>query len=125
MNPKISKRLAATCRWTARILGTLLVLVVVTIAVGEGMPNPLTQPLPIQLGFLGLALVMAGNLAGWRWDVAPALVSLAGWCLFVLVAVKSPGRLNPFIAALALPAVLLLTSAVLKRRSQSPIANCQ
>ena len=107
------------CRWTARILGTLLVLLVVAIAVGEGMPNPFTQPVPIQLGFLGLTLVMAGILAGWRWDVTPAIVSLAGWCLFYFAVVYPPIRHYAFIFALALPAVLLLLSALLKRHSES------
>ena len=118
MNRNLSRRLAALCRWTARLLGTLLVLVIGTIAFGEGMPNPFAQPVPVQLGFLGLALVMGGNLAGWRWDVVPAVVSLMGWCLFVF-ATMQPRRLNSFIIALALPAVLLLASAILTPRSES------
>jgi hypothetical protein len=118
MNRNIPKRLAALCRWTARIVGTFLVLIMVTIAVGQGLPNPFTQPVPVQLGFLGLALIMAGILGGWRWDLAPAIVSLAGWCLFLFVAVKSPRGPNSFIIALALPAVLLLASAHLNSRSQ-------
>ena len=119
MNRNLSKRLAAICRWTGRILGTLLVLLIVAIAVGEGIPNPFTQPVPVQLGFLGLALVMAGILAGWRWDVAPALVSLAGWCLFFFAVVYPPRGHSGFIFTLALPAVLLFVSALLKRHSES------
>jgi hypothetical protein len=89
------------------------------IAVGQGVPNPFTQPLPVALGFLGLALITGGLLAGWRWDVGPAIVSLLGWCLFVFVAVKAPRGPDLFVIALALPAVLLLTSAFLNLRSKS------
>lgn len=115
MNQKLSKLLAALCRWAARILGSLVVLTVLGFAVGEGMPNPFTQPVPVQLGFLGLGLLMAGILAGWRWDLVPALVSLGGWALFVL-AVMRRGP-NGFVLFLALPAVLLLVSALFKRLS--------
>ena len=118
MNPTTAKRLAAFCRWTARILGTLFVVFIMIIAIGEGMPNPFTQPLPVQLGFLELAIIMAGTLDGWRWDLAPAIISLAGWCLFVLAVAMPPRGANPFVIALALPGLLLLASARLRRRSQ-------
>ena len=116
MNPTTSKWLAPLCRWTARILGAVFVVFIVTIAIGEGMPNPFTQPALIQLGFLGLGIVMAGILAGWRWDLAPAIISLAGWCLFVLSVAMSRKGPNPFVIALALPGLLLLASARLRRR---------
>ena len=81
-----TRLLAAACRWTARILGTLLVLMIVLIAVGEGMPNIFTQPMPVQIGFLAMALIMIGILAGWRWGLAGGILSLAGWVLFVVTA---------------------------------------
>jgi len=115
MKQNLSQWLAGLCRWAARILGTLLVLVVVAIAVGEGMPNPFTQPVPVQLGFLGLALVMGGILAAWRWEVAPALLSLACWCLFVLAVMRPPRGPNVFVSLLALPAILLGTDLAAKR----------
>src|ERR1039457_5196208 len=75
------KLLAAVCSWTARVAGALLVIFAVVIAVGEGMPNPFTQPLAIQIGFLALAMILIGILAGWRWELAGGVLSLAGWCL--------------------------------------------
>ena len=45
-----NKLLAASCRWMARITGLLLVVFVAMIAIGEGMPNPFTQPPPSKLG---------------------------------------------------------------------------
>ena len=106
---------AAACRWTARILGTLLVLIIVLIAIGEGMPNPFTQPIPVQIGFLALALVMIGILGGWRWELAGGTVSLVGWSLFVVAVMRSPRGLNWFVSALALPGVLYVAGALLRR----------
>ena len=111
MNAK-SIVIAALCRWTARVIGTLLVLLIVMIGIGEGMPNPFTQPPAIQVGFFALALLMVGILAGWRWEFAGGVISLAGWCLF-LASVKC--RLTCFVWALALPGVLYVISALLRR----------
>lgn len=106
---------AAVCRWTARILGTLLATLLVCLAIGEGMPDPFTQPAGIQIGFLALGLVLAGLLAGWRWELWGGLVALAGWCTFVIIEVGSLRRLNLFMVLLALPGVLYLASAALRR----------
>ena len=71
-----TRLLAAACRWTARIIGTVLVLMIVLLAIGEGMPNPFTQPISVQVGFLALALVIIGILGGWRWELAGGTLSL-------------------------------------------------
>lgn len=112
---------AGVCRWTARILGTLLVILVLVIAIGEGVPNPFAFPLNIQLGFLALAMIVIGILAGWRWELSGGLLATAGWCLFVgsVAGAKGP---NLFFCLLALPGILYLASAGLRRHSkrQSP-----
>jgi hypothetical protein len=112
--------MATLCRWSARIVGTLLVVLVLVIAIGEGMPNPFTQPLAVQIGFLALALIVTGIVAGWRWEFSGGILSTAGWCLFVgsVVGVK---RLNLFIALLALPGILYLLSALLRRHDKRQI----
>lgn len=109
------KLLTTVCRWTARILGVLLVFFVVLIAVGEGMPNPFTQPLAVQMGFLALALIMIGILVGWRWELAGGVISLAGWCLFVGSVTHFPRGVNWFIWALAAPGLLYVSGALLRR----------
>ena len=115
------KLLTTTCRWTARVAGTLMVISVVVIAIGEGMPNPFTQPPAVQIGVLALALILTGILAGWRWELAGGILSLAGWCLFV-GSVVGAKRLNVFVSLLALPGILYLISAGLRRhiRRQAP-----
>ena len=112
-----NKSLAAVCRWMARIVGSLRVVSVACIAIGEGMPNPFTQPPVVQIGFLALAMILIGILAGWRWELAGGILSTVGWCLFVgsVVGVK---RLNVFISLLALPGILYLISAWLKRHNK-------
>ena len=115
MKMNTPKWLATLCRWTARILGILLLSLIVLLAIGEGMPNPLTQPLEVQVGFLALGLLLIGILAGWRWELAGGLMSLAGWFIFVLGVCKPQRGINSFIFALALPGALYLTSALSRR----------
>lgn len=97
-------------------------MMIVVIAVGEGMPNPLTQPPAVQIGFLALALIMIGILAGWRWELAGGVVSLAGWCLFVGAVTHFPRGLNGFMWALAAPGLLYVVSALSRRfnKRQTP-----
>ena len=109
---------AAACRWTARLLGALLVIMIIVIAIGEGMPNPFTQPFDVQLGFFALTLIVLGILVGWRWELAGGVLSLAGWCLFFgsVIGIK---RLNVFVSLLALPGILYLISARLRRHKNN------
>jgi hypothetical protein len=100
---------AGICRWAGRIIGTLLVAVVVAIAIGEGMPNLLTQSGIVQLGFAALGLLLLGILIGWRWELAGGCLSLVGWCLFY-VQMISPSRPNWLLWALAIPGILYITS---------------
>ena len=106
---------AAVCRWLARIIGSLLVILTVFLAIGEGMPNLFTQPIRVQVGFLALALIIIGILAGWRWEFSGGTISLFGWCLFVLAVIGSLKHLNWFVIGLALPGASYLTSALLRR----------
>jgi hypothetical protein len=87
----------------------------VIIGVGEGMPNPFTQPTWSQIIFLALALIMIGILIGWRWELAGGILSLAGFCLGIVPLNDSPRGLTWFYFALALPGVFYVTSALLRR----------
>jgi hypothetical protein len=107
--------LAVVCRWTARVGGALLVLLIVMIGIGEGMPNPFTQPLWSQIIFLALALIMMGILVGWRWELAGGILSLVGFCLGVIPLNNSPRGLTGFYFALALPGALYVISALVRR----------
>ncbi len=106
---------ATICRWVARIMGTLLVLALVVLAIGEGVPNVFTQPARVQIGFLALGLLLAGLVGGWRWELLGGIISLAGWCTFVAVEMGSLHRLNLFLTLLAVPGVFFIVSAGLRR----------
>ncbi len=76
-NPAETKILAA--RWSARILGTLLILFVVPFILAEGLPPIARQPEGVQLTFLGAFLLLLGFLLGW-WREGTAAVTIAcGW----------------------------------------------
>ena len=111
---------AGLCRWTARIAGLLLVVVLLVFAIGEGMPNLFTLPIADQIAFLGLALVMIGTLLGWRFELAGGIMALAGFFLvFVSLFIGKGLALIGFFIALALPGVLYITSAVLRRHIET------
>ena len=122
MNANLLKIEEAVCRWSARALGAVLVFIILMIAIGERMPNPLTQPMAVQIGFLALAFIVGGILAAWRWELWGGLLSLFGWVLFVTGVVGSPRGLSGFVAVLALPGVLYVASAVLRSHCQKRLS---
>ena len=90
MTKNISINNAATCRRIARIVGAFLVIVTVCIAIGQGLPNLLAEPVRVQMGFVALALILMGILAGRQWELSGGIISLFGWCLFLLATMNSP-----------------------------------
>jgi len=64
------------------MIGALLVILIVFLAIGEGMPDVFSQPVRVQVGFLALVLIVMGIVAGWRWEFSGGKYrSLAGVCL--------------------------------------------
>lgn len=102
-------------RWVARCFGVVMVGLTLTVAIGEGLPNVFHQPLAIQLGFLGLAMLLTGMLLAWRWERWGGFLSLAGWVLFI-VAVKINVRHMGFLGLLGMPGLLFLGSSYLRRK---------
>jgi len=95
--------------WSARITGLLLVGLVLIFMVGEGPPNPFNQPPPVQIEFLGMALMLVGFLAGWRREGAGGLMAMIGFIVFAateaIVNRRPPGGAIPLFAV---PGVLNL-----------------
>ena len=110
-----NRLLAVLCRWIARVSGTLFVLLIVIIAIGGGMPNPLTQPMWGQIIFLSMILIMIGILIGWRFELGGGILSLAGFCLGLIPLNNSPRGLTGFYLGLALPGTLYILSVYLRR----------
>ena len=106
------------CRWIGRIIGAFLFIVTVSIAVRQGLPNLLTEPVRVQVGFTALALILIGILAAWRWELSGGIISLFGWCLFLVATIHSPRVLNGFVLAMALPGAFYMASALLRRHRE-------
>ena len=111
---------ATVCRWAARIVSAFAVTVIVIIAVGEGMPilrlvtHLFTHPLTTEsLGLVGFALMVAGLLAGWRWELTGGILSFVGVCL-LCEPTRVNGKITWFFAVLLVPGVLYMTSHLLR-----------
>ena len=112
------KLIATMFRWIARVFGTLLVGLTVLIAVGEGMPNPFTQPFVVQIGFVALALLLIGIIVAWRWELPGGIVSLIGGILFI-GAEELTVLQTVFISLLGIPSLLFVASSLLRWHYES------
>jgi hypothetical protein len=75
-------------RWSARALGTTLVVLVVALFVGETAggqgPFPLSALSPIeQMMFVALAAMLIGVALAWRWDVTGGSITIAAGLSFI------------------------------------------
>lgn len=94
-------RVAVAGRWTARILGTLLVLLFLALIFGEGLPRPSALTTAEKFQFLGMAALFFGLAAAWKWEGLGGLLSVAGFALLVAL-----GRSHLTMWAFWLPAVV-------------------
>ena len=77
--------LLITIRWTARIVGTAILALVVAIAIGEGLPNPVGQSLDVNLLSVAMLTMMVGLIVAWKWEGVGGLLILSGWAFFAVV----------------------------------------
>lgn len=106
---------ATVCRWIARIIGTLFVVVLVILAIEHRarLPNLLALSAISYVGLVGFALMVTGMLIGWRWELTGGILSLVG-VLLLLEPTRVNGRITWFFAVMAAPGVLYLTSHLLR-----------
>lgn len=81
MNTQTEKQIVSVARWTARIVGVLLLLEIATFAIGEGTVQHLREVLLTQ-AFLAM---VAGLIAAWKWEGVGSLLILGGFATFVTV----------------------------------------
>lgn len=107
--------MANACRWLARSLAVLSVVLALAFAIGEHPPGAVTLRETILLGLFFAALI--GNLAAWRWEGAGAALALSSGAAFALLEWGRHGRLpGPWImGVLLLPGVLYAASQILRR----------
>lgn len=69
-------------RWAARILGTLLVLLILVFLIGEGTPRPSILTAREKVMFLALGVMLTGLVLAWKWAGIGGLLALAGYLVF-------------------------------------------
>lgn len=103
---------ASICRWAARITGTLVAVMLLVFAIEEGVDREFA----VQASFWGLVLVGIGNVLGWRFELAGGIMALASVFLVAVSILMVQGLFIPvFYIVLALPGILYLTSARIRR----------
>jgi hypothetical protein len=66
-------------------VGTAILALAVAIAIGEGVPNPLAQPVEVNLLSVALLTMMVGLIVAWRWEGIGGLLVLGGFGVFAAV----------------------------------------
>ena len=116
-------RILLALPWSARITGLMLVGMVLLFIVGEGPPNPLNAPPSVQVEFLGMGLMLAGFLLGWRWEALGGILAVTGFAAFVVTELVVNGRPpGGAILFFVIPGILFLASygvGVVVRRSST------
>jgi hypothetical protein len=109
----------AALRWTARILGTMLVGLVVLFAVGEGVR---LQDFDAVTGSMMVVFLvaLAGMLVLWRWELIGGLMVLVGMGGFYAINYMSSGELPGgwVLPVCFLPGVLSLVSWAVEKAGQ-------
>jgi tRNA A-37 threonylcarbamoyl transferase component Bud32 len=99
----VESRGVIAARWTARVLGTLLLAFYGFFVLAEGLPPLASQPEGVQLNFAALSLMLMGFVVGWKRDGPAALLIASGWTLWQI----SGGQLRWNLFQTPLPVGLL------------------
>ena len=77
------EKTAMLCRWSARILGALLVLLFAAIAMGERLPVLAELGAQERMIFLAWAAILSGLILAWKKEGSGSLLTLAGAGLII------------------------------------------
>jgi len=110
--------LLTVARWTARILGTLILAVIVTFAIGEGVPNPFLLSQREILLFIVILTMIIGQIAAWKWEGIGGLLILSGFAFFAIVNHRI--SINIVFGPWLLTGLLYLGCGWMKRKVASP-----
>ena len=111
------RTILAVARWFTRIVGTAIIALIVALAVGEGVSNPLATPIREQLLSIALVTMIVGLVAAWKWEGIGGLLILGGWVLFAVV--NHGIRLNLVFGPMFLVGLLYLGCWWMKRNVAS------
>lgn len=104
---RLTWQAALAGRWTARIMGSLMVLFILTFVFGEGPPPLLRMTAREQLYALGMCSLFLGLVAAWFREGWGGLLSVLGWA-FLAVLARRPAWDLPFSIPAALGLLHLL-----------------
>jgi hypothetical protein len=85
-------RVHIVLHWSARITALLLVGLVLLFMFGQGPPNPFRHQPIVQGLFFAMLLMLAGFVAGWRWELAGGLLAVGGYALFNAIQLGAYGK---------------------------------
>lgn len=113
----MQRRLAAVARWSARILGLLIMALTLVMAAGETLsPHAHATPPTTRetLGLVCIAGLFTSYLSGWKWEARGAalgIFSVLGFCA------AAPNAPFPMYGLMLAPPVLFLVSRRLSREA--------
>jgi hypothetical protein len=85
MDVPAERRVVVISRWTARIIGIVILGLIVALAIGEGVPNPLRGSFREHLLGIGILTMLIGQIVAWRWEGIGSVFILGGLALFAIV----------------------------------------
>lgn len=103
--------------WSARLLGTLLIVLMVGIMFGEDRITVQQMTSSEQLTFCGLGLAVFGLVLGWKWELLGGCTALLGTLAVILLLYFAQGKVLWFVLILALPSLLYIAKGVISRKS--------
>ncbi len=97
--PEIQNAKVRWIRWIARSSGLLLLALVISIAIGEGLagePLPTLRTMSLQemLLWAAMAVMVLGTVVAWRWEGVGGAMTVGGALLFTAVNSIASGYLR-------------------------------
>jgi hypothetical protein len=119
MAPLSKVRTTTILRWTARVLGSLLLVLIAAFAIGEGVPNPLHGSIAENLLTAAFLTMILGQIVAWKWEGIGGLLIVASFTFFAIVNHGIP--INVVFGPWLLTGLLYLACWALTRRKARAI----
>ncbi|MGO9109709.1 MAG: hypothetical protein ACLP9L_10785 [Thermoguttaceae bacterium] len=82
---KYERQIVFVARWTARIIGTLLLVLIAIFVIGEGVPNPSILSHRENLLTVAMLTMIVGQIAAWKWEGIGGVLILSSYFLFAIM----------------------------------------
>ncbi|MEE9430890.1 MAG: hypothetical protein V3V16_07625 [Melioribacteraceae bacterium] len=113
-----ANNLLSVIRYIARLFSILLIVLIVTLSIGEGLPNPVTLSTAEILLFVSLLIMLVGLVLSWQREHVGGLLIILGFILFFIVNSVSSGslRLGFFFLLFPLTGILFVLCCRIDKR---------